>query len=116
MATTTGDSASHVRWGEYGFEVEGTPATLAVYRGTDSDEFFLQFMDGTASEATYSGWRYLDLIELDDGRTLVDFNCAYNPYCAYNPNWSCPLSPTENRLSVSIQAGEKAFPGAIECY
>ena len=63
MATSTGDSASHVRWGEFGLEVEGTLATLVVYRGTDSDDFFLPFRDETSGEATYSGERYLDLIE-----------------------------------------------------
>ena len=56
--------------------------------------------------------RYLDLIELSDGRTLVIFNYAYNPYCAYNPHWNCPIPPPENRLAVPIEAGEKAFPGA----
>jgi len=50
---------------------------------------------------------------LGDGRTLVDFNYAYNPYCAYNPQWSCPIPPPENRLAVPIEAGEKAFAGAI---
>jgi len=70
-------------------------------------------MDGTSGEATYSSGRYLELIELGDGRTLVDFNYAYNPYCAYNPQWSCPIPPPENRLAVPIEAGEKAFAGAI---
>ena len=49
---------------------------------------------------------------LHHGRFLVDFNYAYNPYCAYNPNWSCPIPPTENRLTVVIDAGEKSFPDA----
>ena len=92
---------------------EGTPATLVECRGLDSEELFLPLMDGTSGSATYSGGRYLDLIELSDGLTLVDFNYAYNPYCAYNPHWSCPIPPPENRLAVPIEVGEKAFPGAI---
>ena len=114
MATSTGDSALHLRWGEFEFEVEGTLATLVVYRGLDSEEFFLPFMDGTSGSATYSGGRYFDLIELGDGRILVDFNYAYNPYCAYNPHWNCPIPPAENRLSVRIEAGEKELPGAMD--
>jgi uncharacterized protein (DUF1684 family) len=116
MATSTGDSASHVRWGEFGFEVEGAAATLVVYRGLNSEDFFLPFLDWTSGEATYSGGRYLELIELGDGRTLADFNYAYNPYCAYNPHWSCPIPPPENRLTVPIEAGEKAFPGPIDSH
>jgi uncharacterized protein (DUF1684 family) len=84
-----------------------------VYRGLDSEEFFLPLMDGTSGSATYSGGRYLDLIELSDGGTLVDFNYAYNQYCACNPHWSCPIPPPENRLAVPIEAGEKAFLGAV---
>ena len=114
MATSTGDSATQVRWGEIEFEVDRNPAKLVVYRGLDVEELFLPFMDGTSGSATYSGGRYLDLIELGDGRILVDFNYAYNPYCAYNPNWSCPIPPQENRLSVAIEAGEKSFPGAVD--
>ena len=113
MVTSIGGSASPTRVGDAEFEVEGTPATLVVYRGLDSEEFFLPLMDGTSGSATYSGGRYLDLIELSDGRTLVDFNYAYNPYCTYNPRCSCLIPPPENRLAVPIEAGEKAFPGAI---
>ena len=47
-----------------------------------------------------------------DSRLVVDFNYAYNPYCAYNPNWSCPIPPSENRLTVSITAGEKTYGDA----
>ncbi len=72
----------------------------------------MPFMDGTCGEATYSGGRYLDLIELGYGRTVVDCNYAYNPYCAYNPHWCCPIQPPENRLTIPIEAGETAFPGA----
>ena len=54
----------------------------------------------------------MDVQPLHHGRFLVDFNYAYNPYCAYNPNWSCTIPPSENRLNVAIDAGEKSFPDA----
>ena len=113
VATNTGDSSPHVRWGEFNFDVNGVPVTLSLYRSVGSEQFFLPFMDETSGSATYGGGRYLDLVELEDGRILVDFNYAYNPYCAYNPHWSCPIPPSENRLSVPIEAGEKTFPGAV---
>ena len=54
----------------------------------------------------------MDLVPGNHGRFPVDFNYAYNPYCAYDPNWSCPIPPVENRLTVTIAAGEKSFPDA----
>ena len=59
-----------------------------------------------------SNGRYLDIELIEDGRFLIDFNYAYNPYCAYNDRWSCPLPPQENRLGMRIQAGEKKFKDA----
>ena len=59
--------------------------------------------------------RYLEVEPPDlRQRVVVDFNYAYNPYCAYNPDWSCPIPPGENWISVSIRAGEKSFSGAYE--
>ena len=71
---------------------------------------FLPFKDETAANGeTYWAGRYLDLHQLPGDRLLLDFNYAYNPYCAYNDLWSCPLTPAENVLAVPIKAGEKAF-------
>jgi uncharacterized protein (DUF1684 family) len=56
---------------------------------------------------TYPAGRYLEPEGLPNGKFLIDFNMAYNPYCAYNDAWSCPLTPFENRLKVPIRAGEK---------
>lgn len=83
-----------------------------VYRSVDGDGYFLPFMDATTGEESYSDGRYLDLPSTDDGRLVVDFNYAYNPYCAYNANWSCPIPPSENRLTVAITAGEKTYGDA----
>ena len=112
MATSTGDFQPHLRWGTLTFSVEGQSATLTVYRGADGGEFFLPFADTTSGEGTYGAGRYLDLVALDDNHVLLDFNYAYNPYCAYNSSWSCPIPPAENRLRVPIRAGEKIYPDA----
>lgn len=73
--------------------------------------FFLPFVDSLRGEETYGAGRYLEPEEGPDGRFHIDFNLAYNPYCAYNENWSCPLTPFENRLNVPIRAGEKLPAG-----
>ncbi len=112
MATSSGDTAAHTRWGELKFSVDGVPVALVVYRSEDGDDYFLPFMDATTGDESYSDGRYLDLPPTGDGRLLVDFNYAYNPYCAYNHNWSCPIPPSENRLTVPIAAGEKTYVDA----
>ena len=109
MATSSGQTAAHLRWGQLSFEVDGTPVVLTVYRDVEGEEYFLPFMDATTGGESYAGGRYLDLPTASDDRLLVDFNYAYNPYCAYNPHWSCPIPPAENRLPVAITAGEKTF-------
>ena len=109
MQTSTGDVASYLRWGKVSFEVDGEPVKLTVYKDTAGSGYFLPFADGTSGDETYGAGRYVDLHELAVGRLLVDFNYAYNPYCAYNERWSCPLTPFENRLPVPLRAGEKSF-------
>lgn len=114
IITSTGDSSQHIRWGTLTFTVEREPATLTVYKGVGDEEFFLPFADATSGKESYGAGRYLDLAYLADGSFLMDFNYAYNPYCAYSPHWSCPIPPAENRLKLPIHAGEKNFPGAVE--
>lgn len=111
MQTSTGDVADFIRWGRIHFEVEGEPAALTLYVSVGSGGFFLPFMDATNGEETYGAGRYLEIEPLASGRFLVDFNMAYNPYCAYNERWSCPIPPKENRLKVAIRAGEKKPEG-----
>ncbi len=81
MATSSGETASHLQWGQLKFDVDGTPVVLTVYRDVDGDEYFLPFMDVTSGVESYSDGRYLDLPATEDGRLLVDFNYAYNPSC-----------------------------------
>lgn len=107
IQTSTGDVRVYTRFARFRFTVEGQEAELTIYE-TDSG-YFLPFVDSLAGEETYPAGRYLDLEPLPGDRFLVDFNLAYNPYCAYNDAWSCPLTPFENRLKVPIRAGEKIF-------
>ena len=109
MMTSTGEEAQYLRWARIHFSVDGTEAALAVYRDSTSGSLFLPFQDANAGGETYGAGRYLDIEPLPDGKLNVDFNYAYNPYCAYNEQWSCPIPPAENRLSVAIRAGERTY-------
>src|SRR4030042_2923758 len=109
MQTTTGDLQVYERYGGFSFMIEDQPAELTIYH-SDSG-WFLPFVDSLSGKETYSAGRYLEPETLGNDRFRVDFNLAYNPYCAYNDLWSCPLTPFENRLRVPIRAGDKLFPG-----
>jgi len=107
IPTSTGGFQSFRCYGRFNFQVDGQLAQLTIY--TNENGFFLPFVDSLAGKETYPAARYLEPELLPDGRFLVDFNLAYNPYCAYNEQWSCPLTPAENRLKVPIRAGERIF-------
>jgi hypothetical protein len=107
LQTSTGDVQTYTRVGRFGFQVGDQEALLTIFEGPNG--LFLPFVDALAGDQTYPAGRYLDPDPLPGGRYLVDFNLAYNPYCAYNENWSCPLTPAENRVKVPIRAGEKLF-------
>ena len=109
MQTSTGDVAEYLRWGIISFEVDGGAGQLTIYRDTHGHGYFLPFTDATSGKETYGAGRYVEIDILEDGEVALDFNMAYNPYCAYNERWSCPLTPFENRLQVPIGAGEKSF-------
>lgn len=109
MQTSTGEPAHYLRWARVRFAVDGRPAELTLFRHPGSGEIFLPFQDANAGGETYGAGRYVEVEELPDGDVVVDFNYAYNPYCAYNEQWSCPLPPLENRLRVAIRAGEKSY-------
>jgi hypothetical protein len=90
--------------------VNGQEVTLQVYESEDNPgEYFLPFLDATAPLETYGGGRYLEPERVGEDKLLVDFNLAYNPWCVYGDEWSCPFPPAENRLNVRIEAGEKKF-------
>jgi uncharacterized protein len=107
MQTSTGDVQIYEKYGKFKFMVDEVEAELTIYQSQHG--FFLPFVDSLAGSETYPAGRYLEPETLPDGRFFVDFNLAYNPYCAYNEHWSCPITPAENRLKVTIRAGEKLF-------
>ena len=103
IMTTTNEIRNYRRYGRITFHVDDTDASLTIYETPHG--YFLPFVDN--SDETYGAGRYLDLEPEPDGAFKIDFNLAYNPYCVYNENYSCPLTPLENRLTVPINAGEK---------
>lgn len=109
MQTSTGDIQEHTRYGRIHFTVEGLDVALTLYK--DPHGYFLPFADSLAGTETYGAGRYLEPEPIGKDKVLVDFNLAYNPYCAYNDLYSCPLTPFENRLKVPIRAGEKLPTG-----
>jgi uncharacterized protein len=113
MQTTAGGNQVYRRAGRVRFEVDGVPAAVTLYESDAQEELFVPFRDATSGSETYGAGRYLEVEPPGPGgRVVLDFNRAYNPYCAYNAEWSCPLPPIENRLQVPIRAGEKTFPAA----
>lgn len=107
MQTNTGDVQRYTRFGRFTFQVDDETAALTIFHNENG--YFLPFTDSLAGTETYGAGRYLEPEPLPDGRFAVDFNLAYNPYCAYNEAWSCPITPPENRLQVPVRAGEKVF-------
>jgi len=109
METTKGEGQAYRRYGVVRFEVDDRPAQVTLYASErGSHALFLPFRDATSGKQSYGAGRYLDLHAHGD-EVVVDFNYAYNPNCAYNPDWNCPLPPTENWLKVPIRAGEMKF-------
>lgn len=117
IVSTTGKPRPCERVGYVQFDVAGQRQSLQVYRLLDSErqqgvaDLFLPFMDATTGEETYSAGRYVDLRGPQGGPYVLDFNDAYNPLCAYGSpeRYSCPRTPTENRLDVRIEAGERGL-------
>ncbi len=85
------------------------PEKLSVFHMLESDSLFLPFLDATSGAETYPAGRYLELEKLGDDRYRLDFNLAYNPYCAYGGDWSCPITPESNRLKAAVRAGERGY-------
>lgn len=114
MPTSTGALRRMQLVGELQFTLQGKPRSLGAFveEGTQQiDRLFVPFADLTTGKDTYSAGRYLDIQPTGTGYYTIDFNRAYNPYCAYNATYECPYPPPSNRLDVAIAAGEKA-PGA----
>lgn len=107
LATSTGESRRMLRLGYLDFQLKGKACRLAVFAyEEDPKALFVPFLDSTGGSETYKAGRYLDLRDDGSGKVWIDFNRAYHPYCAYNADYSCPLVPAENRLPLSVRAGE----------
>lgn len=112
IATSTGTRQSYLRYGAFTFEIRGRSLKLFVYKSAEDPyarSLFVPFSDVTLGSETYAAGRYLDLEEHGGDDYEVDFNMAYNPYCAYSEEYTCPIPPVENRLPVKILAGEKNY-------
>ncbi|CAG4993941.1 hypothetical protein DYBT9275_01267 [Dyadobacter sp. CECT 9275] len=119
MPTYSGRKQTYVPYGILKFRIEGQEGqTLTVYRSPSlqtipkyRDYLFLPFKDLTNGKTTYGGGRYIDLKtgDIEGNQLTLDFNKAYNPYCAYSDGYSCPIPPKDNHLKISIEAGEKNF-------
>jgi len=109
IPTTDGQLRPAHRAGTFAFTAGGVACRLTAYvlDGGHSHSLFLPFLDQTSGRETYGAGRYLDLEAEPDGTYEIDFNLAYHPSCVYDPNYSCPLTPAENRLPVRIEAGER---------
>lgn len=111
LMTSAGDTERYRRAGVVWFDVAGISTVMTLLR-SDDGELFAPFRDATSGTETYGAGRYLEARRLGDGGVLLDFNYAYNPYCAYNAGWRCPIPPTENHLMVPIRAGERTYADA----
>ena len=116
MKTTTSRTPIYKKYGELHFSIDGKELKLNVYQNVDlkkkpgyDDYLFLPFSDLTCGKDSYIGGRYIDMRIPKSGKVTIDFNQAYNPYCAYNYEYSCPIVPLENDLDIEINAGVKKF-------
>ena len=114
MKTTTTRVTKERVFGVLTFSINNESYNLNVYQSAsdsdaESDYLFLPFLDTTNGTETYGGGRYIDLTIPEGNQMIIDFNKSYNPYCAYNEKYSCPIVPRENYLSLKIKAGVKRF-------
>jgi hypothetical protein len=116
MKTTKEIRPIYVKYGELAFTIDEKPFKLNLYKNIElskmeeyKDYLFLPFSDNTNGKESYIGGRYIDM-KVPKGNTVaIDFNTAYNPFCAYNYKYSCPIVPLENVLDIDINAGVKKF-------
>ncbi len=116
MLTTTSRLAEYIKYGIATFTIDSTTYQLNIYQNIEltkkpeyKEYLFLPFTDETTGKESYSGGRYIDLSKPKGNKLTIDFNKAYNPYCAYNEKYSCPIPPAENHLKIEIKAGVKKY-------
>jgi uncharacterized protein len=115
IPTNTEETRPMRRYAHVEFKLNGQPVKLTLFKyvdeSADKNSLFLPFADASNGQDTYSMGRYLDIdvAQVRANQVTIDFNMAYNPYCAYTDEFSCPLPPPENRLPLKVMAGEKAY-------
>ncbi len=109
IESSTGGITAYTVAGSVTVTVGGETRRLVVL-SAEEDEMFVPFSDATCGKESYGGGRYAPVVLTEPGVAMVDFNRAVNPFCAYDPEFSCPLPPPENRFGVAIEAGEKDYP------
>jgi len=114
--TSSGKTKYLIKYGMLNFSIKGKDLALAVYQSEQlltnpiyKDYLFLPFNDLSNGDTTYSGGRFIDLSIPKGNTIIVDFNKAYNPYCAYSDGWNCTIPPIENNLEIEITAGVKKY-------
>lgn len=121
MPVFAGNGRQYARYAILKFILKGNPVQLTIYKNIAlvkqpqySDYLFLPFTDETNGNTTYGGGRYIDMRmgDFKNNTVVIDFNKAYNPYCAFSGGYSCPKPPDENNLKLAVEAGEKLFAGA----
>lgn len=98
--------------GALSFRYQRQPCTLQVYTSVDTadgGDWFIPFIDATNGAETYGGGRFLDIARPSSDTVMLDFNYAYNPYCAYSHRYDCPIPPMENVLPIPVRAGERVY-------
>ena len=109
---TDGSKRRYLKLGYAHFNLSGIPQKLLILKPTvfvGEEYLFAPFYDETSANETYGGGRYLEPELIGEKQVLIDFNTAYNPYCAYNEKYNCPFPPKENQISAAVEAGEKIF-------
>lgn len=118
MKTSGAKTSRYYKYGKLSFTIDHQPLQLTVYQSEllkkDSqykNYLFVPFTDLTSGDKSYGGGKYLDFVmdDIKNNTLLIDFNKAYNPYCAYATGYNCPIPPRENDLPVAIKAGEMDF-------
>ncbi len=120
MPTFNGSSSDYYKYAHVNFVLNDQKIQMTLYRSVAlstnpvyKDHLFLPFTDETNNKETYGGGRYIDLDAKDiiNNHIEIDFNKAYNPYCAYSDGYRCPVPPEENDLPLALKAGEKLYTG-----
>lgn len=110
IANSDGSNIKYLKFARATFKLNKKEYSLLVLKALGfGNQYLTAFIDETSGETTYGGGRYLDLAVGKSDKVEIDFNKAYNPYCAYSAEYLCPLPPRENFIEVAIEAGEKDY-------